>query len=56
MDNAAYSENSMKYITTSCSENIIFCDVQAGDRTAAMVFENKLMCRQREESLDEKGE
>jgi hypothetical protein len=46
----------MKYITTPCSENRIFCDVQASDRTAAMVFENKLMCRQRDESLDEKEE
>ena len=40
--NAAYSENSMKYISTSCSENRIFCDVQAGDRTAATVFANKI--------------
>jgi len=32
----------MKYITTPCSENRIFCDVQAGDRTAATVFENKI--------------
>jgi hypothetical protein len=37
--NAAYSENRMKYITTPCSENRIFCDVQVGDRRAATVLE-----------------
>jgi hypothetical protein len=40
--NAAYSENSIKYITSPCSENRNFCDIQAGDRTAATVFENKI--------------
>jgi hypothetical protein len=32
----------VKYITAPCSENRIFCDVQAGDRTAATVFANKI--------------
>jgi hypothetical protein len=33
----------MKYITTPCSENRIFCDVQAGDRRAATAFEEIIL-------------
>ena len=43
--NAAYSESRTKYITTLCSENIIFCDVEAGVRIVATVFGNKINLR-----------